>query len=145
MSKRLASRLIQILSPFLSGRTQNALPKYVKVLSCLQVLAHGSYQVVVSDSVWTFSSQASVSRCVDEVLQALIKIRDRYIGFPQSQESRKRTSQRYFSFFTNYFACSHNKTYLQEIFQQICSRSGVSWCSREHRLRSCTDLKTKKS
>lgn len=99
LNKRLASRLIRILRPFLTGRTQNALSKRVKVLSCLQVFASGSYQQVVADSVWTFTSQASVSRSVDEVLRALLEIRTRYIGFPNTTESRRKTSERYFDFF----------------------------------------------
>lgn len=102
LNKRLAFKLIKMLSPYLSGKRPHALQKWVKILTCLQVFAHGSYQVVVADCIWTFTSQASVSRCVNEVTEALLKIQDQFIVFPQSKESRQRTSQRYFKFLVLY-------------------------------------------
>lgn len=85
-------KLTQVLSPFLTGRRKHALKKWVKILMALQVFAHGSYQKVVGDSVWTFASQASVSRSVSQVTQALLQIKKSFIAFPQTTESRKSIS-----------------------------------------------------
>lgn len=89
--------LIRIISPYSSGRTKNAISKTTKVLACLQVFSHGSYQQVAADSVWTFTSQASISRCVDEVTQTILAIKQNYLAFPQSKETRKLTSEKFVS------------------------------------------------
>lgn len=91
----MAIKLINTLDHMLIGDRENALPKWMRVLTALHFYAHGSYQTPISRVIWHLSSQASVSRIIEEVTNALVSLQNQYIVFPCNREKRISTSNKY--------------------------------------------------
>lgn len=58
-----------------------------QVLETLRILGTGSFQNVINDSFFTQTSQSTVSRSMDRVLDALLILSKKYITFPQKRNS----------------------------------------------------------
>ncbi|KAJ8917089.1 hypothetical protein NQ315_013008 [Exocentrus adspersus] len=87
LSKDLATNLINLLNPLLNQREHlSALRTEEKVLIALNFFATGSYQANVGNSKYLGVSQSTVTRCVEEITEALNRpeMFNRFIKFPQN-------------------------------------------------------------
>ena len=65
----------------------------------LRFLAEGSFQNGAASDFNHAMSQASLSRCIDKVLNALLQLQRQYIKFPETPEERH-VSQKYLNILT---------------------------------------------
>ena len=73
----------------------SAIPWHLQILAVLRFLAEGSFQKGAASDFNHPMSQASLSRCIDKVLNALLEVQGNYIRFPQTPEERRNVSQGY--------------------------------------------------
>ncbi|XP_008178491.1 putative nuclease HARBI1 [Acyrthosiphon pisum] len=89
LSKELAGELIEVLTPYMSEQTRKtSISIERKVLTALRFFTSGSYQLDIGDNRSSGLSQASVSRCITEVTDAMnmSDVVKRYVHFPDSFE-----------------------------------------------------------
>ncbi|XP_063064940.1 putative nuclease HARBI1 [Engraulis encrasicolus] len=81
--------LCQLLDDQLSSRSVHPhnLPVLVKVCAALSVLASGSFQRVAGDAIHI--SQASVCRCLNQFIEAMLLHTGRFIQFPTTAAERR--------------------------------------------------------
>ncbi|XP_025418933.1 putative nuclease HARBI1 [Sipha flava] len=92
LSKVLVQKLMDELSPFMSSpSTITGLSIQRKLLTALRFFASGSYQQDIGEHRGAAVSQASVSRCITEVANALNvpEILNKYIHFPSTIDELK--------------------------------------------------------
>ena len=73
-------------------RRSTAIPIQLKILAVLRFLAVGAFQKGASSDFNHPMSQASMCRCIDDVLNAILALEDNYIRFPQTREVRQNVS-----------------------------------------------------
>ncbi|XP_053544810.1 putative nuclease HARBI1 [Bombina bombina] len=73
-----------------TGRS-HALPVYVKVTAALDFYTSGTFQTPAGDAAGI--SQASMSRCVTQVTEAIVRRAHRFIRFPQSHGQHRSISR----------------------------------------------------
>lgn len=73
-----------------TGRS-HALPVYVKVTAALDFYTSGTFQTSASDAAGI--SQASMSRCVTQVTEAIVRRAHKFIKFPRGCVQRKAASR----------------------------------------------------
>ncbi|KAF0712841.1 Uncharacterized protein FWK35_00034916, partial [Aphis craccivora] len=92
LTKVLVQELTNLLTPFMkSPNTTAGLSIERKLLTALRFFASGSYQQDIGEHRGASVSQASVSRCITEVANALNvpEILNKYIHFPSSVSELK--------------------------------------------------------
>jgi hypothetical protein len=89
LDKNLVHHLHNLLYPRLKRimRTERGLTVMEQLLITLRFLASGSFQIVCGDTLHV--SQASVSRCISQVIKAIITLRDDLVCFPNDMEQVK--------------------------------------------------------
>lgn len=79
--------LIEYLTPELGETfTARKIPPHLQVLTALQFYGHGSYQKMVGQDLFMPMSQASVSKYVNKVTQAILKCLSNKISFPRTND-----------------------------------------------------------
>lgn len=87
LTKRLCRYLIETLTPFLRPqRRPTDLSVTTKVLVACRFFASGSYQMDIGRNIFVSVSQPSVSRCIEEVTNALNEpeVFNRWVHFPRN-------------------------------------------------------------
>ncbi|XP_031351062.1 putative nuclease HARBI1 isoform X3 [Photinus pyralis] len=85
LSRQLTQDLMLNLSPFLRDNERVlGIPKHLRILTTLHFLAQGSYQKAVGQDFFCPMSQKSVSRCVEEVVSALLEHFSHLVHFPST-------------------------------------------------------------
>ncbi|KAJ8909860.1 hypothetical protein NQ315_013897 [Exocentrus adspersus] len=100
--KELAREVINILADFLEAPSRrSALHKETKVLVALHFFATGSYQLDIGYNTFSGISQASVSRCINEVTEVLNRpeIFNQWIRFPNTIEELRANRRSFFEKF----------------------------------------------
>ncbi|KAJ8913076.1 hypothetical protein NQ315_006577 [Exocentrus adspersus] len=100
--KELAREVINILADFLEAPSRrSALHKDTKVLVALHFFATGSYQLDIGYNTFSGISQASVSRCINEVTEVLNRpeIFNQWIRFPNTIEELRANRRNFFEKF----------------------------------------------
>nr|CAI5851451.1 unnamed protein product [Callosobruchus analis] len=100
LTKELALTLINSLDEYLVAPTRkSAIDKQTKVLVALHFFATGSYQIDIGYNLFCALSRAAVSRCIDEVVNALnqSQIINRWIHFPRSREEMQNSRLQFYS------------------------------------------------
>lgn len=75
--------------------TARRIPNHLKILTALQFYGHGSYQKIVGQDFFFPMSQATVSNCLNEVTDAIIKCLSQNIHFPATNEEIKKKKQEF--------------------------------------------------
>ncbi|KAJ8926231.1 hypothetical protein NQ314_021419 [Rhamnusium bicolor] len=99
MSKELCQFLINSLKPYVTPSVRSTdLDIPLKVLVALRFFASGSYQMDVGSNYFLSVSQASVSRCIREVTEALNHpdIFNTWVKFPNNFEELNAVRRRFF-------------------------------------------------
>ncbi|XP_067204232.1 putative nuclease HARBI1 [Linepithema humile] len=99
LTKPLVRDLIRDLTPYMKQRQRKSMLDIKrKVLTALHFFAHGSYQTSVGHNVYLAMSQPSVSRCINEVANALneANIMNQWIQFPETLNELKHLRQQFY-------------------------------------------------
>jgi hypothetical protein len=83
-----------MLSNHVNIKRNSAVPFHLQVLSVLRLLAEGNFQKGAANDFNHPISQASMSRFFDQVLEAILALKDQYITFPCTREERQAVSNR---------------------------------------------------
>ena len=91
LSKQIILSLCEDLSLELEyhSKRNNCLPPILQICGSLRVLAAGSFQTVIADTIHVH--QSTVSRIIDRFLNALLKNRKFYILFPENLAAVKQS------------------------------------------------------
>lgn len=84
----MALDLINLIGHEVKNNGDTSLPVHFQVLCTLRFLAEGAFQKGVGNDCNHAMSQASVSRCIDNVVNAILSIRNNYIKFPSTHDER---------------------------------------------------------
>ena len=95
MPPHLMMDLLELVYNDLAGQRSTRLPPHIQLLVCVRFLASGGYQKDIAQNMEHPISQTSVSRCIDQVLEALSNLRDTFIRFPVTAAQRQRISARF--------------------------------------------------
>lgn len=99
LTKPLVRNLIRDLTPYMKQRQRRSmLDNTIKVLTALNFFAHGSHQTSIGQNLYLAISQPSVSRCINEVVNALneANIMNRWIKFPRTLNELKNLRQQFY-------------------------------------------------
>lgn len=91
LTKPLAEDVIEMVTPYMEAPTRaSALTIQTKVLAALRFFASGSHQEITGSNHFVAISQASVSRSIAQVTNALnqLQIMNQYIHFPSNMAQR---------------------------------------------------------
>ncbi|XP_050355240.1 putative nuclease HARBI1 [Nymphalis io] len=101
LNEELIAELQNELRALLSSNKRKGLTKRSKLLCTLSFLASGSYQKILGTNINTFLSQSSVSRSINEVVEALNhpSIIKKYLRFPQNISERQELKERFYKKF----------------------------------------------
>ncbi|KAI4455596.1 dde superfamily endonuclease [Holotrichia oblita] len=146
LSKNLCRTLIELVRPYIVPPSRrSALTLETKVLVSLIFYGHGHYQEGVGRNLFPAISQASVSRCLSEVTNALnnINIIQRFIHFPENIDELRQlrarnirtTIERCNGVLKNRFRCLLKHRVLH--YQPQTAAKIVNACAVLHNL--CTD------
>ncbi|XP_008179271.1 putative nuclease HARBI1 [Acyrthosiphon pisum] len=100
LSKDLCQIVIDMVRPFMKEPSrQSALTIERKVLTALRFLAAGSYQLDVGENSHSLVSQPSVSRIIEEFVNAVNNpsIFEKYVYFPRNFEELNGSCQRFYN------------------------------------------------
>ena len=75
----LALELVNILSNQITVQRISAIPVHLQVLAVLRFLAEGAFQKGVASDFNHPMSQASLSRCIDRVVYAIIELKNNFL------------------------------------------------------------------
>ncbi|CAG4941624.1 unnamed protein product [Parnassius apollo] len=96
LSKRTAHFLVECLHQNLNRQRQHGIPVHIKVLASLHFFGHGGYQTTVGQGQYLGLSQPSVSKCLQEVADAIITVLlNGMVLFPETEEERAENKQRF--------------------------------------------------
>ncbi|XP_044760706.1 putative nuclease HARBI1 [Coccinella septempunctata] len=101
LTKKAFRKLYQELTELLNlpNLRQSALTFKTKLLVSLMFFGQGSYQSILGSNVFTGMSQASVSRCIEEITTALNMnvMQQRWIHFPKDMNELTRRRARFYN------------------------------------------------
>ncbi|KAH9632627.1 hypothetical protein HF086_004745 [Spodoptera exigua] len=92
LTEELIKQLEEDISPFLAKtKRQGVICNKTKILCPLAFLASGSYQKILCENARTYISQASASRAIRTVVNAINHpaLINKYIKFPQNTNERQ--------------------------------------------------------
>lgn len=95
MQPHVAMDLANILRDRLLQDGSTAIDPHLQVLAALRFFGEGAYQKGVGQDFNHPISQTTTSRCLNDVVNALVSIAGRYIKFPQTREELHRVEERY--------------------------------------------------
>ncbi|KAK4882460.1 hypothetical protein RN001_005779 [Aquatica leii] len=101
LNREVAFELFRELEPFMEVTRRNTrIPKVVKFTTALHFFAHGSYQKPVGKDYHCSLSQASVSRCLNEIMGIINEhLIHRYIRFPTTLQDITRVKNGFYEKF----------------------------------------------
>ena len=100
LTPHLSIELVNLLRHHTNDQRASAIPWHLQVLAVLRFLAEGSFQNGAASDFNHAMSQASLSRCIGKVLNALLQLQRQYIRFPETSEERRHVSQKYLNILT---------------------------------------------
>lgn len=116
--------LINLLQNRIEGKRCSAIPVHLQVLSVLGFLSEGSFQKGVASDFNHPVCQATMSRCIDRVISAIVTMADHFIKFPNTRQEREQMRERLI-FYTKLFSLiKRNCVYLQN-WNKICFKLQV--------------------
>lgn len=86
---------MDLLEDDVAGGRNSAIPPYLQILGVIRFLSEGSFQKGAASDFNHPMSQASISRCIEKVINAIIRVGNRFITFPNDPQERQRVSNRY--------------------------------------------------
>ena len=75
-------------------RKRGGIPVHFRVVIALQYLSGGSYQWTIAQNMDHPTTASSVSKILHKFLNAIVEIKNLFIGFPVSQERRRSVTSR---------------------------------------------------
>ncbi|XP_035430166.2 putative nuclease HARBI1 [Spodoptera frugiperda] len=102
LSEELIAQLEEDISPFLTpAKRRGGISNRNKILCTLAFFASGSYQKILGENVRTYISQASASRAIRTVVDAINQpdIIKKYIRFPVNASEREILKQKFYEKF----------------------------------------------
>ncbi|CAG5006474.1 unnamed protein product [Parnassius apollo] len=88
--------LVEYLHQNLNGQRQHGIPVHIKVLASLHFFGHGGYQTTVGPGQYLGLSQSAVSKCLQEVADAIITVLlNGMVLFPETEQERAENKQRF--------------------------------------------------
>ncbi|XP_035437582.2 putative nuclease HARBI1 [Spodoptera frugiperda] len=102
LSEELIAQLEEDISPFLTpAKRRGGISNRNKILCTLAFFASGSYQKILGENVRTYISQASASRAIRTVVDAINQpaIIKKYIRFPGNASEREILKQKFYEKF----------------------------------------------
>nr|XP_049692948.1 putative nuclease HARBI1 [Helicoverpa armigera]XP_049693305.1 putative nuclease HARBI1 [Helicoverpa armigera]XP_049694269.1 putative nuclease HARBI1 [Helicoverpa armigera]XP_049694270.1 putative nuclease HARBI1 [Helicoverpa armigera] len=102
LTEELIAQLEQEISPFLTkAKRRGGISNRTKILYTLEFLASGSYQKVICENTKTYISQASASRAIRHVIDAINHpdMVNKYIRFPQNTNERQALKEKFYEKF----------------------------------------------
>ncbi|XP_023312848.1 putative nuclease HARBI1, partial [Anoplophora glabripennis] len=99
LTKELCREVIDLVTPFIEQpNRRSALPVKLKVLAALKFYGFGSYQEITGSNAYIGISQASVSRSIEDVTNALNEpeIMNAWIHFPRNMEELESVRTRFY-------------------------------------------------
>ena len=90
----MALELINILSDQINVQRISAIPVHLQILAVLRFLAEGAFQKSAASDFNHPMSQASLSRYIDRVVNALNQLKDNYVQFPKTRAEREEVSNK---------------------------------------------------